>query len=803
MSLSLIKEIEQTPDKLKSLSKEDLSSIVTSSVNSDNMAALKVLFKNYTNVYNYDGFQPYWLKSDFYDAVWEIKFKGKSKRIINWADVTLNDGINLTHSKHQGLLSTIKLWINSLDNPKYTSGRQLCSEIISARISKILHIFNWFLLNQDSLSLSEQGLMLIDKSVLWSLIRRRTESDDIWLVFYDYINEIKKYLVESIKNISDDEANVLVDKYPHLIKPTFKDDIIFFDDNLDRIKACCHLSKIGYYTSFSGFVNSNGIPLRLFETVYKGRVINIRNSITIFDEFRLKEPFELHEYKNFNFFKDAEIDSVTAGSILELCVVLRRLPLITKEYPNDSIMVNIDEFKDINAKSILSKYTIKGDGRTPTLPAEFVFRMIKDTYEFVHDNMDNILSNVMKIIDKARESPTERAPNSYRTDVLKKYNETDDLDQGCSDYRNLFLHYTSRDLISEENKAIGVKNTLILNRKETEDRFERIRNNESLFHLYTVLIGSLQILIGAITARRQGEMTDLKPYGNLYPDINPLSAEGENTDYSVYFYIRKTGVNGIVSTKETVKRPVPRSLARFIYKLEQFNKMYINMVGGYVKNFSLFGNLNHSQAILTKPNATQYNRALSLACDYFETSIVNIGEGELRRVYIRQHMLRRFFAMVFFHTKRFKGLDTLRWMLAHSDIEHLHRYISETNSGKVLDGVKASVMVHELKNSVGEVSEIENLDKLEEVIAKEYGISDYGSVLVSTLQNAAVDYDDESYSLDPSLEVIKAQSELEGKVYQLLQNGVIDLQPTFFKDYDDDGNEINSYTLAMTVKVGC
>lgn len=223
------------------------------------------------------------------------------------------------------------------------------------------------------------------------------------------------------------------------------------------------------------------------------------------------------------------------------------------------------------------------------------------------------------------------------------------------------------------------------------------------------------------------------------------------------------------------------------------------MINGNITNFSLFGNLFYSQATLTKPNAIQYNRTLSLTCDYFKTPIINIGEGEFRRIYIRQHMLRRFFAMVFFHTKRFKGLDTLRWMLAHSDIEHLHRYITETNSGKVLDGVKASVMVHELKSSVSEIAEIENLDKLEAIISKAYGISNYGSVLISTLRNAAVDYD-EHYSLNPNIEIIKAQSELEEKIYQLLQNGVIDLQPTFFKDYDDDGNEINSYTLAMTVK---
>ncbi len=799
MSVKLINEIEKTPDKLKSLSNEDLSSIIMSSVDSGNMTALKILMKNYTNVYDYDCFQPYWLKSNFYDVVWEIKLKGKAKQLINWVDVTLDDGFNLTHAKHQGLLNTIKLWITSLDNPKYTSGQQFESGILSSRICRTIHIFNYFLLNQEILKLSDHGFSLLDEAMLFTLIKRRTHSNDNWLVFYDYTHEFKNYLTKHIKNITDNEAIDFANRHPYLKNEISKSETIFFDDNQERIKACCHLFKMGYYTTSDDTLYSAGIPTRLFEIVFKGRVIILRSSIQTFDEFRLQAPFQLNEYKKFNFFKDDESDGVTISSIIELCVVLRQLPLISGEYPEKSTMVNICEFENINIRSILSKYTINDEGRTPTLPAEFVFGMIRDTYEFIHDNMDNILRNVMIIMNKARDYNAKIASNKYRNAALAKHGVHDGVgDVNCS-HLTLFLYYQSRDIISEENKAIGVKRTLIPNRKETKDRFNRVRKNESLFHLYTVLIGSLQILIGAISARRQGELLDLKPYGNLYPDINPLSKEGENTDYSVYFSIRKTGVNGIITTKETVKRPVPRSLARFIYKLEQFNKKYIDMINGNITNFSLFGNLFYSQATLTKPNAIQYNRTLSLTCDYFKTPIINIGEGEFRRIYIRQHMLRRFFAMVFFHTKRFKGLDTLRWMLAHSDIEHLHRYITETNSGKVLDGVKASVMVHELKSSVSEIAEIENLDKLEAIISKAYGISNYGSVLISTLRNAAVDYD-EHYSLNPNIEIIKAQSELEEKIYQLLQNGVIDLQPTFFKDYDDDGNEINSYTLAMTVK---
>ena len=45
--------------------------------------------------------------------------------------------------------------------------------------------------------------------------------------------------------------------------------------------------------------------------------------------------------------------------------------------------------------------------------------------------------------------------------------------------------------------------------------------------------------------------------------------------------------------------------------------------------------------------------------------------------------------MVFFWSNAFGGMDTLRWFLAHTDAEHLYRYITESTPGAVLRSVKA------------------------------------------------------------------------------------------------------------------
>nr|MBF4296704.1 integrase [Vibrio anguillarum] len=83
-----------------------------------------------------------------------------------------------------------------------------------------------------------------------------------------------------------------------------------------------------------------------------------------------------------------------------------------------------------------------------------------------------------------------------------------------------------------------------------EKRHERIRANESLFDLFSVLQGALQVLVGAIMARRQDELVKLKSHGNLSPNIDPFSQEGVKAEYSLIFKVKKTGSKGVNATIE-------------------------------------------------------------------------------------------------------------------------------------------------------------------------------------------------------------------------------------------------------------
>ena len=125
-------------------------------------------------------------------------------------------------------------------------------------------------------------------------------------------------------------------------------------------------------------------------------------------------------------------------------------------------------------------------------------------------------------------------------------------------------------------------------------------------------------------ARRQDELIKLKPHGNLSPNVSPFSEEGAKTEYNLIFKVKKTGSKGV---NATIERPIPLSIARFIWQLEQFNikASELNLSKG---ELSLFNNLNSSRIQVSQVNSKVYNAHLDAVCDYLETDLVEYDNGE-------------------------------------------------------------------------------------------------------------------------------------------------------------------------------
>lgn len=148
-----------------------------------------------------------------------------------------------------------------------------------------------------------------------------------------------------------------------------------------------------------------------------------------------------------------------------------------------------------------------------------------------------------------------------------------------------------------------------------------------------------------------------------------------------------------------------------------------------------------------------YNVAMDRFCDYFETPLNKNGE----RYYVRQHQLRRFFAMLFFWGRSFGGIDTLCWFFGHTDAEHIYHYITEATPGSVLIAVKAQFTTERVQAHDSETQALADL--LEE---------HFGTRQFSVLDT----------------------EELEEYIEDLLVEGIVEIEPQFFKTTDGTSYKI-------------
>ncbi|MBL4649374.1 MAG: hypothetical protein JKY03_06545, partial [Aureispira sp.] len=468
----------------------------------------------------------------------------------------------------------------------------------------------------------------------------------------------------------------------------------------------------------------------------------------------------------------------------------------TNIFKDNASSPSIEATKALSVRKINDLVTLKPAGRTQTLHPDVVFKLTRQSFEFVLKYQQEVLDACLLALSQGanksakthsnKERPRERS-SVYTPEIHQNMSMTE---------RGHFMQTKVMSTLNEKGvKAMGIRQVLPFE-VLAADKYNAIRNNESLFELYGVLIGSCQYLTGIISARRQDELVSLASSGNLSPNKSPFEEGNEDIEYNLIFKLKKSGNGGKLSTNKIIERPITTSLAKIIWRLEVFNEAAISQ--GVVKGgiLGLFNNLDARMCNLSKPDVNTFNAHLDLICDYFEIPLVKMNNGELRRQYVRQHQLRRFFALLFFWQKRFQGLEALRWMLGHTDMSHLYHYISSNEVGDILNGVKATVIVQGVLNKDGELEKLKSIGELKATLAKKYNA---GAVVIDDLESV-IDLADDDDITAPHIEQLKAEANLESNLEELLKTGEISLEPNFFKVTDEDGQVRETFNLAFQVK---
>lgn len=654
----------------------------------------------------------WWLKSHFDDAEWLLDF-GYVRHKLSFA-VRLSDQSLLTSPQHHQLLTVIKCWLCIQTHPDVTGARPLGSIPSHQAVSRVLRLVDHLLINSARFEIARFGLAAVSKDDFVSILASLGCNGDTAQSIYDWNQRVSAYLRKQLNSISQTELAEFQRSTPDIfvIDIPSSERVLGFDDS-DLVKARAFLWRTGMYQKGGGGFGYRHQPSspRLLEQVLPDTIWATHTRLPLIEELCVgKIERYVNEYERVPV-RTAEENALSDSGLALWVAAIRSLGLLDEL----DLPVPVSALEQICSRSLAGAITLKTQGRFATIPQEFVLRSIRQSVEFTLSYGEDIVESYLRIACAAHKAGR----------TVARY---------CTE--NGIAHLLTPKLLSFGVKTWNLSSAMALSeanpmrdtpRGRAVEYFSRFRANEGFVELVSVLYGAIQLCVGVLSARRQGELIDLQ-----------VGLALDSKAQYLIFSNRKTGVVGL---RETEARPIPPICAKMIGLLERMQTGLLT-IGALDKPGYVFAQPNRKSISFSVCHST-YNRALDTFCDYFESPMDDRG----RRFYVRQHQLRRFFSMLFFWGRAYGGLETLRWFLGHTDVEHVYHYITESTPGAVLRTAKASFGAEALRNAEESAADLANL------VERHFG----------TRQFAVLD-----------------STELEEYINDLLETRAIEIEPQFF-----------------------
>ncbi|ENQ8649115.1 site-specific integrase [Vibrio fluvialis] len=666
-----------------------------------------------------------WLLSPFEYNKWKYNFDFKINKELDW-NILLYDGSRLTDSQNSDLLLSLKYWlISSTDRSigPAVSGNKIRASMttMSRDFRAVLRIIDYLLINGKKYRIKEFGLGAMTFDDLSFLLDQLYSNNDANESLYNWSFMVSKYLFDLLNRTDKKEISKLIYCYPSIsnIDPEILDEcpLGFSKNEIIEIRAAmllnglgrCKLgsSKNGYYGGIWG-INTT----KLSGIIYKYTLYTKTVAKPTFASLEINfedEDIIRREYDGVNV-TTKESELLSWGNLQEYRRGLEKLQILNiinlPAPPPDDILKLETYTPEIRIKK----------GRFKTLPYELVFRAIRESIEFHLKYGDILIDTFCDVIKYAKK-------NNFKLTSITQ---------------SKFLELVPKELQDLGISKIGI--TCIspgkgLTRRRgagIADYFHELRNNQGLLDLLHVYYGAVKILVGVLTARRDGELLDI--IANKGLDI---------TEEWLVFDKRKSS-KLFFGARSTEARPIDPIAVEMINNLIRLQSEHIEL--GLLHDFTnLFSPPQINGSGKFNSNRRCSDSYVDLFCDYIQTDRNIKGE----RYYLRQHQLRRFFALLFFHSSQIGGLETLQWMLGHTDPEHVWHYITESVQGTVLRGAKAQYVAESLVN----------------------GSKDYNNLIDFVYER----FNTTEFSI---LDV----EELEEYIDELLKDGKATIEPEFFID---------------------
>lgn len=624
--------------------------------------------------------QSRFLECEFDAPVWFMR-TGKSPLDPIDFRVRLNDGQLLTDAKHRDLLEVFKCWLCVQDHPNACGGRLNSSASARHKIQRTLHLIDYLLLNARQFQLADHGLMAVSANDMRGLLIELGGGSHVHETLYGWSKRLAHLLREKSAQLEQHYIDEVVASVPEMAMPYEHDGNLGLDD-YEIVRARAWLWTQGYYRRAPTQTSHSWMPdmARLCRELYANTLYGQQHKPPAPELFLEEVDIGFREHPRAPVTARDEEDLPTLRHISAYVAVIRPLELFALE----NLKVPIDLLREIDTPVAGHLFSIKAPGRFRTLPQEVVLGSLRKSVDFLLSNGDVIVDGYLHVVSEWKRSGLSFVEFA-RSDEFARVVPRGLRELGVA-------RWCIRPLPDGHRPTLKHIPPVIF--------FKQFRANMGLYELLRVLYGATFFVLGTLSARRAGELEDL-----------PQDCLDKSRTRLVFF--NRKSAEADMRVREM--RPIPRVAVRVIEMLQRL-----------VAELKAMGLVHGRTPLLCAPSrmtglpSTVRGSAcaemlLDMLCDYIETPLDESG----RRYYIRQHQLRRFFVMLFFWGDAFGGLDTLRWFLGHTDIEHLWHYISESIPGAALRNIKAQFAIGEVLKETPEAEDLANL------LESRYGTRDF------------------------------------------------------------------------------
>lgn len=643
-----------------------------------------------------------WLESEFEDDIWRTNALGSLT--IDWR-VRLDDGSLLTERKNEELLEVFKSFVVLQTHPDTNGGRAASSRSTSNILARAIHCIDYFLIRSAEFNLAASGLRGVTTDMLKGALKEVSSDKNISTGVYRWPHRLAELVRSRISHCEPSECSRGTGSVASCrLTDLSEGEIRLAQEWLQR--ASLYSYKPGAYRLT---IDRRAIAQLLYADTLAGQ------------RTHLPLPHEL--CIDASPLGDAELPRAKVVSDSNGRMRARLARRYAKTLSGFSLL-NQEGLACPSASAeellhAIDAFDLESNGRFRTPPFSIMMIALRRAVEFVIKYGDSIVDT---FLDAAIEAKTKGKRISSLLEepawLARRIGNGDEIH--FAGWRIAHGRYSNR-----------------------RQYYQELRSQPGLLECLSLLQGATSVVVGALSARREGELRSVM-HGN------PL----DRTETRIVFRQGKTGSGDY---RHPASRPLAPIGVRCIKLLQRLQSGIIKIFpNAESADLSIFSRLREREPIgfihLTSPS---YRRAMDLFFDWIEMPCDEAGA----RHYLRQHQFRRCFAMLFFYGDGFSSIDTLRWYLGHTDAKHLWNYITESVPGSVLRSVAAGFAAYQVRHSTREAEE------LAEVLKQELGVSEFSVI------------DDET---------------LSDHVNHLIEEGLVRVEPHFL----DNGSK---YRIAITV----